>query len=247
MDRPGRFEHNQYVGDKRSQVVLRRRCTRRGARAPDRRVDVGRDLPLLRSGHAAGGPQPRVPALLRATHGRQPTRSGPPPMPLDGARSRSTGHGLHVPVRQPGAEWASVPAGHGPARHARTGAVPRVPDPGPGGAPIGEVVPGARRPDRRGDGLGRPDHELPGLRSGPGRLLAHRMVGRRPRRGPPCRHARRLGRVVVWIRHRGLAGAVRRGPQPLGARAWRPWRRRPTSTTGPVIPAGCWCTPVRSA
>ena len=39
MDRPGKFEHNRFIGDKRSQVVLRHRRPRRVPCAADRGPD----------------------------------------------------------------------------------------------------------------------------------------------------------------------------------------------------------------
>ena len=65
MERPTRFEHHRFLGDKRNQRVVRPRHLHRRGR--DRRADGGRDLPLLRARHARRGPQPRLPASRRAT------------------------------------------------------------------------------------------------------------------------------------------------------------------------------------
>ena len=195
-------------------------------------------LPLLRARHAGRGPQPRLPAL-------QGRRSGTGVEPRCGRRLSADVERLFTSTGGVGI-WGHL---------ARPRSAPGTWTPGPGHRPrlpqrarrraaVGPVVPRAGRPDRHRAGLGRAGGLLPGLRRVRGRLLAGRLARR-----PAGRPATTSTTSTTWAACGWPASApagrwpCARRPTTRGCGAWRPWARRPTSTTGPAIPGGCCCTP----
>ena len=214
MERPIRFEHNRLLGDKRTQRVYDL-----DAYTDPEVIDelmAARDLPVLRAGHAARGPQPGLPARP-GPPGRRHGDVAEPPWRSDSRRTGSSS-----PPTSPGppmrADVTSVPSvvlAHGyPSDVAR-------PRPRPLGAPR------AGRPDRHRDGVAGHGAGLPGLRRVRGQLLAGRVARRPPRGGrPPAAKEQVSG---VWLVGFGTGGALchlrrRRRPDVRGGR--RPRRAR---------------------
>ena len=175
MERPIRFEHHRFLGDKRTPGRLRPRHLHRHRR--DRRADGGGDVPLLRARHAPRGPQPRLPPRPRAPRAqrRRVAAHRGPPLPLQREPAR--------PPTWPAPRCAptsprcpSVVLAHGYPSDVSATAV------------AASALPGAGRSARGGDGLAGHGAGLPGLRRLRGQLLARRLARRPPRRRrPPAR------------------------------------------------------------
>ncbi len=204
MERPTRFEHHRFLGDKRTQRVYDLDTfTDEDVIAE---LMARRDLPLLRPRHPRRGPQPRLPA-----------RSGPPRR----RRRRvvaAARRGAPLPVGREPPGRAPRPAAdagrHG--RGARRRARPRLPERGRAPPPWRRrrcpSWPTAWR--RRWAGW---RWRWPSAAAATPRA-ASRLAGlaRRPRRGGrlPASQRARHGRVAGRVRHRRRAGPLRGGGRP---------------------------------
>ena len=241
MERPTRFEHSRWLGDKRTQVVYDVDTHRRSGH--HRRADGQRDLPELRARHPGRGPQPGLPALpgRRLGHHRRTARlAGRRPPGMEQLFTSTGDVGIWGHLARPAAPRARGSPGwsscHGFPERAgwRTA--------------LGQVVPRAGRPHRHRTGLGRARDLLPGLRRTP------RGTSRCGAGWTTCtRPATTCTRSTTWVGC-GWPGSVpaarsRSAPRPTtpGSGGWPPWAHRPTSTTGPATLVGCCCTPATSA
>ena len=169
MERPTRFEHHRFLGDKRNQRVYDLDTfTDEDVIAE---LMARRDLPLLRPRHPRRGPQPRL-----------PPRSGPPRRRRRWS-SRGTARGAALPVGREPPGRAPRPAADAGRRRRRPrrGAGPRLPERGERHRRGGVGAPGAGRPAGGGDGVAGHGPGLPRVRRVRGQLLARR-VARGPRR-----------------------------------------------------------------
>ena len=155
MERPIKFEHSRFVGDKRTQLVYD--LDEWDDPAPIESLLAAETGHLLRPRHARRGPQPR----LHAGDARQA-----PPLPPPARLMRAAGGERHLHVQRPHARPPPRRA-VGPRRAPpRRDPLPRLPDRPPRRPPLGRHVPPAHRPHRprprlRGDDVQLPRHRRP--------------------------------------------------------------------------------------
>ena len=248
MERPIRFEHNRYVGDKRTQVVYDLDHTDddgRGGRAelmaaetficfgPDTLAEArNRGYRLARSSRGGTG----------GRRGRRRQRRGLTGGGGGPARWRSASAPTGCQPRRPPGPAAGPPERSG----ARRRPVPRLPvDRHRGHRPRDDARAG--RPHRHRDGLGGARLRLPGMRRVRGPVLARRLARRHRRRRRPRRRHRPPARASGWPAS-APAGRWRCAPpRPTsGSRGWPPWAPPATSTTGRRTPGACSSTGARS-
>ena len=240
MERPARFEHYRYVGDKRTQLVYD--------------IDEWDDAAVVDEFVAARGRHRVRPRHAR--RGAQPWLhagpAGPPADPPHAPRLRPSA--VTVAMKgtfTSGPQHAGLPP-HGAGRAGRAPAgrdpLPRLPDRTARRPPLGRHLPPARRPRRPRPRLRGDDVQLPRHRHEHRRLLAA-GVGRRPAHGDRLPRGARPSRrevVLVGHEHRWLDRRVRRRRRAARAGRRPAVSRGPTSTTGPTTPAGSSSTPARS-
>ena len=239
MERPARFEHLRYVGDKRTQLVYDLDAWDDAGAVEDfvaPRVGIG-----LRARHARRGPQPWLHAgRARASRGST-ARPAPDRRPCRAMNGTFTSGGYTL------ARHLVVPSGPGRAPP-RCDPLPRVPDRPARRPPLGRHVPPAHRPHRPRPRLRGDDVQLPRHRHQHGRLLAAGM-GRRPAHGDrlPVRETQPTEVVLVGTNTGGSIAICVGADDPRVRAVGLLSARGPTSTTGPTTRAASSSTPARSA
>ena len=170
MERPVRFEHNRWLGDKRTQIVHDVDACQDPV--DHRRADGRRDVHLLRSRRAPRGPQPGLPplSLLRQRRRRRSSATTAVEHRFPSGGNLLAAHLVRPPMRADVTHAPAVVLAHGYPSDVNARGRRRV-----GAARAG-------RSDRRRDGLDRHGPRLSWLRRVGGQLLAAGLARRPARR-----------------------------------------------------------------